>query len=198
MTSAHGEAQNAAKRTNGFHRLYLHISAVAGALSIADLAEHVIKLRGIVKSIVDAWASVAGPIADALFGWVRLRFEVEFPAFMEDYLLAGLVLSAGVVRYAISATTRHWRTAGEFGWSNIFAATFEFLAAVLLGPFLLVLVVLGWPFLVFAAFILLYASIFTRDKREEWVQFAYFTTAPMLYFVALVVVSHAGMTQSAH
>lgn len=78
-------------------------SSVIGALGMLNLMKDLIELKESLRELLAVWDSVVGPIADALFGWIRSISPINLPAGLEDYLTLGVIVGASTSRAAFIA-----------------------------------------------------------------------------------------------
>lgn len=74
------------------------VLALAGAVSLLGLVRDVGVWQEDIGLWIDAFRSFSRPVAELLFGWIASLFGWEFPDWLKDYLIVGIVSAGGGLR----------------------------------------------------------------------------------------------------
>ena len=89
--------QSSSAMSPWFH-LYVVMTSIAAAVSLLSLFRDFIKLHQFFTDIVNAWTIIVQPITKFLFSWVFEIFGFTMPLWLGDYLIIGLIITAGRLR----------------------------------------------------------------------------------------------------
>lgn len=89
--------------------------AFAGAVSLLGLIRDIGTWQEDIGLWVDVFRSFTRPVADFLFGWIAALFGWDFPNWLKDYLIVGIVSAGGMVRGNFARGDRDHITAAIIG-----------------------------------------------------------------------------------
>lgn len=173
-----------AKETNPFLQFYVHITGIAGALSLVNLFDDLVKFKQLILRIAGMWEAVAGPIAHFLFGWFVYRIIVsdQIREPIEHFLLLGLIFGLGILRFYYVFSVQTVRLRGSFAEAPVIKV------ALILFPITLFFYFMAWPVWILLLSIVI---LLAEDFNESRASYLFAVYAPVLYFALLLVINRA-------